>query len=209
MGNLSSQGDLGLKTLPTRAVVVIVAVACLGLASSAAYDFIRLQSLRAQYLGNIAEGVAADIETQLRAPADRLNPSMWQHLFAESLGARGSNLAFLVLLDESGQALASEGDRFAPAFSGPSGFVHAQGTALYLFDKIVSISRAEIGGEAGKEFGTEHRALPVRLRIGIYASSAAFLRLRAFTHLAIYGAAIAILIVVACLRRTLCALLRK
>lgn len=209
MGNISNQGDRGLKIVPTRAVIVIVAVACLGLASSAAYDFIRLQRLRAQYLGNVAEGVAADIETQLRAPADRLNPSMWQHLFAEKTWDSRINLAFLVLLDESGQALAAEGDRFAPAFSGPSGFVHAQGTALYLLDQIVSIPRAETGGEAGKGFGMEHRPLPVRLRIGIYASSASFIRLRAFAHLAIYGAAIAILIVLACLRRTLSALLRK
>ena len=209
MGKTSTQSERELKTLSMRAFSVVIAVVCLVLASSAAYDFIKLQRVRAQYLDDIGEGAAADIETQLRAPADRLNPNMWQHLFADSLGAHGSELAFLALLDKSGQVLASEGDRFAPAFSGPSGFVQAQGTALYLFDKTISNSRAETGGEGGKGFDLQNRVLPARLRIGIYASSAGFIRLRAFTHLAIYVAAIVILIAAACLRRTLWTLFRR
>jgi len=209
MKNPPRQIDRGLKKLSMRAVIAVVAVGCLALASSAAYDFIKMQRLRSQYLDHIAEGVAADIQTQLRAPADRLNPYMWQHVFADSLGARGSDVAFLLLLDASGLVLASEGDRFAPAFSGPPGFVHVQGTALYLFDKAIANPGVESGGEAIKELGLQHRALPARLRVGIYTSSAGFIRMRAFTHMAIYVAAIAILVLAACLRRTLWALFRK
>jgi two-component system, NtrC family, sensor histidine kinase HydH len=202
---------------PTSAFIAIVAVVCIALAISAGYDFIRLQSLRTEYLRNIAAGVAADIENQMRGPGARLNPNLWRNLFADSLGARGSDVAFLALLDETDQVLASEGDRFAPVFAGSSGYVRAQGTALYLFDKTVSLPRAGLGGGMGPGAGmgpgmgpgpgagmgggmgpgTGRRAAPSKLRVGIYTSSADFIRWRAYTHLAINGIAIFTLIILA------------
>jgi signal transduction histidine kinase len=198
---------------PTSAFVAIVALVCLALAISAGYDFINLRRLRTEYLRNIAAGVAADIENQMRGPGARLNPNIWHNLFADSLGARGSDVAFLALLDESGQPLAGEGDRFAPSFAGPSGYVRAQGTALYVFDKTVSLPRAGSGGGMGPGGGMGlgpgagmgrgagpgmgRLATPSKLRVGVYTSSADFIRWRAYTHLAINAVAIITLIILA------------
>ncbi len=196
---------------PTGAFIAAVAVVCLALAVSAGYDFVRLRSLRTEYLRSIAAGIAADIENQLRGPGARLNPNVWSNLFAESLGARGSDLAFLALVDEAGQVITSEGDRFAPAFAGPSGFVRTQGTALYVFEKTVTFPRAGPGGGMGPGSGMGpgagmgggmgpgmgRRAAPMKLRVGVYTSTADFIRWRAYTHLAINAVAITTLIALA------------
>jgi hypothetical protein len=204
----SSKGRGRLNAFPTGAFVVIVGLLCLGLAGSAAWNFVRLSNLRVEYLGSTAEGIAVGIDAQLRGPARRSEPTAWQSLFAETIGSRGQTVAFVVLLDRAGRVLASEGDRFAPAFIGPVGFVSTQGTRLYIHETNLPVPGPGIdqGSRPGmppgvgpgrdSEFGAgaEPRPMPARLRIGVYTSSADFIRWRAMIHLAINGVAIAALL---------------
>ena len=197
---MSSSKRLGRPSaLPTRAFIVIVGVACLGLAVGAAWDYVRLSKLRVEYLRNTAKEIAAGIDTQLRGPTRRADSSAWQSLFAETIGSRGRTVAFVALLDRAGRVVASEGDRFAPAFIGPAGFVSAQGTRLYIHETNLAVSSPGIdqGSGPGRLQDMESRPMPARLRIGIYTSAADFIRWRAMIHLAINRVAIAILVVLA------------
>jgi signal transduction histidine kinase len=190
-----------LSAFPTGIFIVIVGVVCLGLAVSAGYDFVRLNGLRVEYLRNSAADTAAAIDAQVRGP-DRSNPGIWQSLLAESVQSRGQTVAFLALLDDSGQVLAAEGDRFASVHSTAPGFIRSQGTGIFIFDMALPFPR---GGQGrgrgmgpGMGAGMMHRALPARLRIGMYSSSADFIRWQAILHLVMNGVAIV----------TLCALAR-
>jgi signal transduction histidine kinase len=204
MEEVPIKGRRRFSVFPTSAFVAVVAMVCIGLAVSAGYDFVRLADLRVEYLHNNAARIAAAIDGQVRGP-DRANPSVWQGLFAESAKTDGSSVAFLALLDESGQVLAGEGERFAPVFTRPPGFVKAQGTGLYIYEASLPFLRGGMGRGRGMGpgmgpgtgLGVQHREVPARLRIGIYSSSADFIRWQAFTHLAINGAAIVTLLALA------------
>ena len=213
----SSKKLARLSAFPTSAFIVIVGAACLGLGVSAAWDFIRLSNLRVEYLRNTAEDIATGIDTQLRGPSRRSEPTAWQNLFADTINSRGRTVAFVVLLDRAGRVLASEGDRFAPAFTGSEGFVSTQGTRLYIHETDLPVPRPGMGRvtEPGlvpgpgmpPDIGPEHdsepgagmgsRPMPARLRIGVYTSSAEFIRGQAIIHLAINGIAIVTLLAVA------------
>ncbi len=194
MDATGSKGSRRRSSFPTGAFVAIVAAVCLGLAVSAIYDYIKLADLRNNILRDGAARIAYDIDGMMRGPGNRANPSAWQSQFAEAIGARGSEVAFLALLDESGQVIASEGDRFAPVLTGPVGFVSTQGTRLYIRDAAIGMARGNMGKGMGMGPGMgasiEHRHAPARLRVGIYTSSADFIRWRAIVHLAMNGVAI-------------------
>jgi hypothetical protein len=215
---MSSSKGLGrLSAFPTGAFIVIVGAACLGLGVSAAWDFVRLSNLRVEYLRNTAEDIAAGIDAQLRGPSRRSEPTAWQSLFAETIDSRGQTVAFVVLLDRAGRVLASEGDRFAPAFTGSEGFVSTQGTRLYIHETDLPVPRPGTGRGPGlapgpgpgmpPDIGPGHdsesaadmgpRLMPARLRIGVYTSSAEFIRGQAIIHLAMNGVAIVTLLAVA------------
>ncbi len=221
MGSVPDAGRARLSTFPTGAFLVIVLAVCLGLALSAGYDFIRLTALRTDFLRDDAARIIAALDGQVRGP-DRPNPASWQNLFAQSLKADGSSIAFLALLDETGQVLAGEGERYSSLFSGPSGFLQAQGTGIYVYDAPLPVARGGMGrgrgGGMGPGFGpgmgagpgsgmgpgmgagvsgAGRRSLPARLRIGLYSEAADFIRWQAFIHLAINGAAIATLLALA------------
>ena len=199
---MSDHGPRRLSAFPTGAFVVVVAAVCVGLAVSAGWDFVRLSRLRVQYLHNGAAEIAAALDGQMRGP-ERANPSSWQRLFAEIARADGSSVAFLALLDEAGQVLASEGDRFAPIFSSSPGFVRSLGTEVYIFEAALPIPRGGAGRGRGMGMGPgmgpgmAHRAAPARLRIGMYSSSVGFIRWQAVTHLAINCVAIVTLLALA------------
>ena len=192
MGNGSDAGRMRLSAFPTGIFVVIVAAVCLGLAASAGYDFVRLNARRGDYLRKSATETVAALDLLARGPARRFDPEIWQSLFAESLGAQGSSVAFLALLDESGKVLAGQGDRFAAVFTGPTGFVRAQGTSLYVYEAGLAMPRMGMGG--GGPGGMVHRVSPLRIRVGMYSSSADFIRWQAIIHLAINSVAIVTLI---------------
>jgi signal transduction histidine kinase len=185
---------------PTGAFVIVVALVCLGLAVSAGYNYVRLARLRVEYLRNSAAEVASALDLQARGP-NRSNPSFWQSLFADSAGARGTSVGFLALVDDSGNVLASEGDRFASIFSSPAGFARSQATELYVYESVLAVPRMGMGpgmgGGAGMGPGMGRRALPRRLRVGIYSSAADFIRWQAVIQLAMNGVAIIALIVLA------------
>jgi signal transduction histidine kinase len=98
-------------------------------------------------------------------------------------------VAFEAVFDESGQVVASQGDRFAPAFAATPGFVRSQGTELYVYDLPL---RTGMGPGAGMGMG--HRMAPRLLRIGLYTSTADFIRWQALVHLAINGVAVVTLL---------------
>ncbi len=185
---------------PTSAFVVIVALVCLGLAASAGYNYVRLARLRVQYLRNSAAEIASALDQQARGP-NRSNPGFWQGLFAESAGAHGSSVGFMALIDDSGNVLASEGDRFASVFSSPAGFVRSQATEIYVYESVLATPRMGMGpgmgGGAGMGPGMGRRALPRRLRVGIYSSAADFIWWQAIFQLAMNGVAIVALLVLA------------
>jgi hypothetical protein len=200
----ASTNGLGrLSAFPTSAFIVIVGVLCLGLAVSAAWDFVRLSDLRVEYLRNTAEDIAAGIDAQLRGPARRSEPTAWQSLFAETIDSRGQKVAFVVLLDKAGRVLVSEGDRFAPAFTGAVGFVSTQGTRLYIHEAELPVPgpgmRRDLGSGRDPELDVdmESRPMPARLRIGVYTSSADFIRWQAIIHLAMNGVIIVTLLALA------------
>jgi signal transduction histidine kinase len=185
---------------PTSVFVVVVALVCLGLAVSAGYNFVRLARLRVEYLRNGAAEIASALDLQARGP-NRSNPGFWQSLFAENAGARGATTGFLALVDDSGNVLASEGDRFASVFSSPAGFVRSKATELYIYESVLGTSRMGMGfgmgGGAGMGPGTGRRAIPRRLRIGMYASAADFIWWQALIQVAMNGVAIVALLVLA------------
>jgi two-component system sensor histidine kinase HydH len=185
---------------PTSVFVIVVALVCLGLAVSAGYNYVRLSRLRAEYLHNSAAEIASALDLQARGP-NRSNPSFWQSLFAQIAGARGSSLGFLALVDDSGNVLASDGDRFASVFSTPIGFVRCQATELYIYESVLATPRmgmgTGMGGGAGMGPGMGRRAIPRRLRIGMYSSAADFIWWQALFQLAMNGVAIIALLVLA------------
>jgi two-component system sensor histidine kinase HydH len=153
-----------------------------------------------EYLHNSAAEVATALDLQARGP-NRSNPGFWQSLFAESAGARKSSVGFLALVDDSGNVLASEGDRFASAFSSPAGFVRCQATRLYIYESVLTTPRMGMGpgmsGGMGMGPGMGRRAFPRRLRVGIYSSAADFIWWQAIIQLAMNGVAIIALLVLA------------
>ncbi len=188
-------------SFPTSAFIMVVVLVCLGLAVSAGYNYVRLSRLRTQYLHNSAAEIASALDLQARGP-NRSNPSFWQGLFADSVGAHGSSVGFLVLVDESGNVLASEGDRFAAAFLAPEGFVRCQETRLFVYEAALVSPRMGMGmgmgpgmgGGAGKGLGMGRPGAPRRLRVGIYSSAADFIYWQAVTQLAMNAVAIATLL---------------
>jgi signal transduction histidine kinase len=196
----SVKGSRTLSLFPTGAFVAIVAAVCLGLALTAGYDFLGLAQLRVLYLQNSATRVFTELETKARGPDKRPYPEFWQSLFVEKIGAGESDVAFLALLNESGDVLASEGARFARAFAGPGGFRRIEGTEIYIYESELPNPQSQgagRGGGMGAGMGMGHRAVPRRLRIGIYSSSVDFIRWQATVHLAVSGVAVLTLIALA------------
>jgi len=203
-----------LSAFPTKIFIGIVGAVCLGLAASAAYDFVRLNGLRTEYLRNTASDLATAVDAQVRGP-DRSNPSVWQGLFAESVKTRGQSVAFMAVLDESGQIFASEGDRFATLFEAGPGFARSQGTGIYIYEVSLTFPRMGQGrgrgpgmgpgggqgmgpgGGQGMGPGMTRRSMPARLRVGVYSSSADFIRWQAILHLVMNGVAIVTLLALA------------
>ncbi len=208
MEEVANKTHRRLSAFPTKVFIAVVGAVCLGLAVSAAYDFIRLNGLRVEYLRKTAADLAAAIDAQVRGP-DRSNPSVWQSLFAESVKARGQSVAFMTLLDESGQILGGEGDRFATLFNSEPGFVRSQGTGIYIYDASLPFPRGAAGrgrgmGPGGGQGmgqgmgpGMARRSVPARLRVGVYSSSADFIRWQAILHLVMNGVAILTLLALA------------
>ncbi len=185
---------------PISAFVVVVALVCLGLAVSAGYNYVRFARLRVEYLRNSAAEIVSALDLQARGP-NRSAPSFWQSVFAESAVARAPSLGFLALVGESGDVLASEGGRFAAAFSAPEGFVRCEGTELFVYEAALAGPRMGMGfgmgPGAGKGPGMGRRAFARRLRVGIYASAADFIWWQAIIQLAMNAVAIVTLLVLA------------
>jgi signal transduction histidine kinase len=200
MGSGKEAGHRRRSSFPTGAFLVVVALVCLGLAVSAGYNFVRLDRLRQEYLSNHAAEIGNAIDGQARG-MNRSNPSFWQGLFAESIAAHSSSVAFLALIDDSGRVIVNEGDRFAPVFGAPAGMTQAQGTRLYIHDIVLPVPEMGMGAGPGRGPGMGpgmgrgggmggRRPSSRHLRIGMYASEADFIRWQAIMQLAMSGVAI-------------------
>ena len=233
MARDSDEGHRHLSTFPTGAFIVIVCVVCLGLAASAGFAYIQLREFRINFLKDSASRIAGAIDGLARGP-DRSNPATWERLFAENAKSEEDSVAFLALLDESGEVLAGEGERFASLYKSPPGFTGAPGVGIYVYEAALPVARGSMMGRGrgpgmGPGFGqgrglvggpgmgpgmrsgtgsgagpgavpgaaAARRAVPARLKVGIYSSAADFIRWQAYTHLAINGIAIATLIALA------------
>ena len=201
MVEISEEGSKRLSRFPTGIFLVMVSAVCLGLALSAAYDFIGLSRLREEYLRHGASEIAAALDAQMRGPR-RGTPGAWQDLFRQTVETRGSLVAFLALVDESGQVTASAGERFASLFSAPAGFLNEQGMGLYVYDEpLQSPGRGSgpggMGAGPGFGGGQGRRSPPRAVKIGVYSASADFIRWQAISHLVINGIAIGTLLLLA------------
>jgi signal transduction histidine kinase len=162
----------------------MVCVVCLGLAVSSIFTYSTLMRLRAQYLSNRGQEIAAAIESQARGPGRRSNPQFWQTLLEESFETYGSSIAFIALVDQSNAVLAGKGLPSIPRWQ----FAKDMNPALFIFDLPLAPNRGMRGGMNPQIQGW-------RLRLGLQTSEADFIRRQAFTHLAVSGIAVLLLLV--------------
>lgn len=189
-------------TFPERVFLVVVVAVCLGLALSAAYSFRTLARLRAEYLRNRAGDVASALDRSMRGPGMRgpgaggrmqgmrADPAAWQGAFDEALEAYHESTAFLALLDHSGAVMASAGLKFPGAFTAPAGFARYDGTEIFIYEQPIGPGRQDRPG-MGQSFQQR------MLKVGIYASSADFIRRQAWFQATVSCAAIAVLLALA------------
>jgi signal transduction histidine kinase len=171
------------SAVPQRLIIGVVCALCLCLLGSGLFTFNTLSRLRTLYLSNRGHSIAEAIETQARGPGKRNNPAFWQSLLDASYATYSNSIAFLALIDQNGNILASAGK--SP--SGPLAAA-ARNDDVYDFEELLGRPRNPRG-----------EANPIvsgwRIRIGLYSSDADFVRRLAFLQLAVSGLAIAALIV--------------
>ena len=171
--------------MPTRVIATSVGIVCLGLVISAFFSFRTLSRMHTLYLSNRGTEIARSIESQARGGGRRNNPEFWKTLLEEKYETYSDVAAFLALLDQDDKVLAYAGrSPFEPADwdSAPSG-------DIYNFEEKVGRIRSPRGDETS----------PVsewRIRVGLYASEAGFIRNQAWILLAVSGAAIAALLII-------------
>jgi signal transduction histidine kinase len=177
--------------LPTRFIITAVIVLGIAILGSAIFTFTTLQRLRTTYLSNSGRGIAAAIQAQARGPGRRNNPAFWQTLLESSYAAHSGSVAFLALVDQSGNLLAYKGSLQA-------GSIARNSTSdVYSFEEPLAPPR-----------NPHNEASPIaagwRIRIGLYTSETNFIQRQALLQLAISGlAVIALLVLSAGLARML------
>lgn len=164
---------------PRQLMAAVVCILCLGLLGSALYTFATLSRLRVQYLTNRGHEIAAALEAQARGPGKRSNPAFWQALFDENYEAYSGTVAFLALVDQSGNLLAGKG----ASLPGPLESEGVEDDEVYRFEEVLGRSRSRQGMAHPSVTGW-------RIRIGLYSASADFIGRTAFVQLALSGLAI-------------------
>lgn len=171
--------------MPTRVIVISVGIVCLGLMISAFFSFTTLFRMHTLYLSNRGTEIARSIDSEARGAGRRNNPEFWKTLLEEKYQTYRDVAAFLALMDQNNRVLAFAGE---PSFelADPDTFPSRD---IYNFEEKVGRIRGPRGDEAS----------PVsewKIRVGLYASEADFIRNQAWILLAVSGAAIAVLAVV-------------
>jgi signal transduction histidine kinase len=169
------------NSLPTRLIIAVVAVLGFAILGSAIFNTTTLLRLRRSYLSNRGHEIAAVIEGQARGPGRRNNPAFWQSLLESSYDTYSDSVAFLALVDQSGNILAYKGSSTqAP------GVAEKKTSDVYIFEESLQRPR-----------NPRNEMSPIvagwGLRIGLRSADTDFIRRQAFLQLAISGLAVAAL----------------
>ncbi len=170
--------------VPTGAVLVLVAIVCVGLGLNAAVDYYTLSRLRDQYLQNRAREIASAIDAQARGPGRRNNPTFWQKIIEDNFESYGPALASYIVVDSSGQIIAGKSKAgFDTATLPPA----AGGRDILVYEfPLVAPGQSHMG--------MTPMIAGWRLRIGIFKSAADFVTRQAALQLAASGAAIVLIL---------------
>ena len=174
---------------PVTAFVGIVAAVCLGLLLSAGHSYVTLSRLRIQYLHNRAMEIATAADVQVRGPGRRNNPDYWQEALQESVERNRTEVSFLALLGRESGVLAAAGDASAAANLAPGTLVTLHGTRIFVFDFPLASPRQMPRGADSATAGW-------RLRLGLNAVAADFIRTQAVVHVVVTCIAVVALVAV-------------
>ncbi len=173
----------GISPVPRRLIISVVCVLCLCILGSTLFTYATLSRFRTLYLSNRGHAIAEAIESQARGPGRRNNPAFWQSLLDENYSTYSGSVAFLALIDQSGNILANKGS----SDSGNMENAAERDRDIYIFEESLSRPRNPRGEASPTVAGW-------RIRIGLYASDAEFIKSLAFSQLAVSGLAIIALI---------------
>ncbi len=178
-----SRKTIGL--IPNRVIVLSVGAVCLGLLGSAIFSFMTLFRLHDLYLSNRGAEITRSIESQARGGNRRRNPDFWQSLLEEKYAAYSDVVAYLALVDRSGQILAAAGN---PAIESDGEDTSGNGE-VYRFEQAVGGTRSGRGEENAFIAGWS-------IRVGLYPSDADFIRRQAWILLTVSGSAVVVLVLI-------------
>jgi signal transduction histidine kinase len=174
---------------PVAAFVSIVAAVCVGLLLSAVHSYVTLSRLRIQYLHNRALEIATAADVQVRGPGRRNNPDFWQRTLQESVERNQAEVSFMTLLSRDGTVLTAAGDASAAASLEPGTLVMLHGTRIFVFDFPLVSPRQ-------MPRGVDSALAGWRLRVGLNAAAADFIRTQAVVHVVITCIAVLALVAV-------------
>ncbi len=183
MDSPSSKSSQKPGPIPRRLIVAVVCILCLCLFGSALFTYTTLSRLRTLYLSNRGHAIAGAIEAQARGPGKRNNPAFWQSVLETNFEAYSGSVAYLALVDQNGNSLAAKGD----SSPGPLESAAMRNSEIYHFEEPLSRPRNQRGEQT-------HAVAGWRIRIGLYATDADFIRRLAFWQFVVSGIAIVALI---------------
>lgn len=164
-----------------RLILIVAWVLCLGLLASALFTFAILERLRLEYLSNRGHEIVSAIEAQVRGPGRRSNPQFWQPILESARETYA--IALLALVDANGHVLAGNSGDSRASLDGKT----PEGGSVYIYEETLPPPRNPRGEHASATAGW-------RLRVGIHAADAEFIRRTAYLQLLVSGLAIAALI---------------
>ncbi len=172
---------------PLRAFLIIVGLVCASLTLSAVYSYFMLSRLRNQYMQNRAREIAIAIDGQVRGPGRRNNPAFWQDEISNSLSNYREILRFIALTDKDRRVLASAGTLPEEPSAANRGFQVLRGNRIFVEEFPLSSPREAPTGVHPFIAGW-------RLRLGLDASAADFIRTQALILLLVTGVGVATLV---------------
>jgi len=151
----------------------------LAILGTAIFNTTTLLKLRKSYLSNRGHEIAAVLDGQARGPGRRNNPIFWQSLLDSSYTTYAGSVAFLALVDQSGNILAYKGlstqvPKVLPKTT----------SSVYVFREPLAHPRNPHPEVTGW-----------RLEIGLFSSDTDFIRRQAFLQLVISSLAVMALVV--------------
>ena len=176
-------GSLRAQKFPVRTFVAVVSAVCLGLLLSAAYSYLTLSRLRTQYMQNRAREIATAVDAQVRGPGRRNNPVSWQQALDEGLSNYQGSVEFMALADRNGRVLASAGENLERSWGVTETFLSLEGRRIFVSEYPLASPRQTPTGVYLSSAGW-------RLRLGLHASAADFIRAQAVIQVLVTGIAI-------------------